>query len=368
MNYNIFIWFFLSASLIQILYIVFIFGKFLLYESTNSEKQSEREVSIIVAAHNEYKNLKELIPALLCQKYEKYEVIIVDDRSTDHTALWMTEMFSNHKQLQYLRIDSVPQGIHPKKFALETGIRSARFEHILLTDADCLPYSDEWVQEMQVGFEEEKEIVLGYSGYRKEKGILNLLIRFETLFTALQYFSWALLKKPYMGVGRNLAYKKSLFAGSGFGTYRTVTGGDDDLFVNKNSSDRNTSVVISKKSQTVSDPKKTIKAWFRQKKRHLSVGKYYKNGDKIRLGIYYFSFLIFYGTFIAVNFIAGLNITVLTLFLTRALLFTGVMYGTGRRLEDRLEFLTIPILDFLYFWYYIIVGTIALTSKKIRWS
>ena len=366
MNFDILTWAFLSAFLIQLLYIVFIFGKFLLYKPGATTGSDERRVSVVVAAHNEYENLKNLIPSLLRQHYENYEVILVDDRSSDPTTGWIKETYSDHKRLRYLRIDSTPEGIHPKKFALETGIQSARFEYILLTDADCLPLSDAWIGEMQTGFEEEKEIVLGYSGYRKEAGLLNLFVRFETIFTALQYFSWALLKKPYMGVGRNLAYKKSLFLG--FGIHRNVTGGDDDLFVNGKASAKNTSIVLSKQSQTVSDPKKTFKSWFRQKKRHLSVGKHYKKSDKIRLGIYYFSFLIFYGTFIAINFTSGPNITVIGLFLVRALLFGGIMYGTGKKLKDRLEFLTIPILDFLYFWYYVIVGIAAVTSKKIRWS
>ena len=321
---------------------------------------------MVVAAHNEYENLKNLIPALLRQHYKSYEVILVDDRSADSTARWIQETYFDHERLRYLRIDSVPEGVHPKKFALETGIRAAQFEYIVLTDADCLPCSDTWIQEMQAGFEDEKEIVLGYSGYRREKGLLNLFIRFETIFTALQYFSWALLKKPYMGVGRNLAYRKSLF--SGFGPHRSVTGGDDDLFVNGKATGKNTSIVVSKQSQTISDPKKTFKTWFRQKKRHLSVGKRYKKSDQIRLGLYYFSFLIFYGTFIAANLIGGPNITVISLFLIRALLFAGIMYGTGKKLGDRLEFLTIPMLDFLYFWYYVIVGLTAVTSKKIQWS
>src|SRR5690242_2944117 len=97
-----------------------------------------------------------------------------------------------------------------KKFPLSMGIKSARYEIVLLTDADCVPASEFWMQKMQDGYYDNKQIVLGYGAFHKKPGMLNKLIRFETFHSALQYLSFALAGLPYMGVGRNLSYKKEL--------------------------------------------------------------------------------------------------------------------------------------------------------------
>jgi hypothetical protein len=142
---------------------------------------------------------------------------------------------------------------------LSIGIKSSKYEVMLLTDADCTPASDLWIQKMQDAYRDGVEIVLGYGAYKKQKGFLNKLVRFETFHTALQYLSYALAGMPYMGVGRNLSYRKELFYRvKGFSSINHIPGGDDDMFINKVSTKKNTAIVVDKDAFTLSESPKAF--------------------------------------------------------------------------------------------------------------
>ncbi|WP_187696424.1 glycosyltransferase, partial [Xanthovirga aplysinae] len=270
-----------------------------MYKQKFDHNHKNEPISVVICAHNEEPNLRELLPTLYKQNYPEFELIVVDDRSTDGTQNYLREEEINHPKLTRLRIDKCPDHINEKKYALTLGIKAAKNEWILFTDADCIPSSKMWIYEMSRAFNEQTEIVLGYSPYEKQKGFLNYFIRFETLYTAIQYLSLALAGSPYMGVGRNMAYRKSLFLNNnGFNRQIGITGGDDDLFINAHAHKKNTKVVIGKNNLVRSIPKTTIKSYFRQKKRHLSVGKHYKSSDKFILGLLSVSHLIYWASLI----------------------------------------------------------------------
>ena len=181
-----------------------------------------------------------------------------------------------------------------KKFALTLGIKAAKYDYLLLTDADCYPRDKDWISSMAKHFF-NKTIVLGYGAYEKHKGLLNKLVRFDTFQVAMQYFSYALIGKTYMGVGRNLAYKKSLFFDNkGFATHLHLPSGDDDLFIKEVATYNNTAISIEYSSHTLSVPKMNWKSWIRQKSRHLSTGIYYKNYHKLMLGSWTLSQILFW--------------------------------------------------------------------------
>jgi len=167
------------------------------------------------------------------------------------------------------------------------GIKSAKYETLLLTDADCVPASEHWIRKMQGSYGEETEIILGYGAYHKKGGLLNRLIRFETFHSALQYMSFALAGIPYMGVGRNLSYKRDVFMrNKGFSSINHILSGDDDLFINQVATRRNTAVMADAEAHTLSEPKTTWKEWKRQKARHYTTSKYYRFKHKFWLGLY----------------------------------------------------------------------------------
>ena len=243
------------------------------------------EVSVIVCARNEETNLQDYLHTLLTQDYPNFEVIVVDDGSEDNTHTILEQYTQQCPRLYHTFVPYGARVISSKKLAITIGIKAAHYDHILLTDADCRPESHHWIREMMSGFQDEKtEIVLGFGPYFEKPGLLNRLICYDTLFSGLQYMGMAKCGHPYMGVGRNLAYRKdTFFTNNGFQGLLNERAGDDDLFVNKVAKSGNTSVVCNPDALTWSPPKRTWHEWFHQKCRHLGVSSHYSTTSKIRL-------------------------------------------------------------------------------------
>ena len=277
-------------------------------KSASSEQPSDQPgVTVVLCAHNESENLSQYLQALLTQDYPEYEVIVVDDGSEDDTRA-VIERYMTHDPR--LRMTFVPYGARvgsTKKLALTLAAKAAQYDYLLLTDADCCPESNQWIAQMMKGFQRPTtndqrlpDIVLGFSPYFEDKGHINRLVRFDTLFNGLHYLGAALCGHPYMGVGRNLAYRKSLFFESGgFTQLMTNKAGDDDLFVNHVATKQNTAVVVSRESFMWSPAKKTFKEWWQQKRRHLSVSPAYREQTKMRLALEPLTRGLFYAAVIA---------------------------------------------------------------------
>ena len=288
--------FFALITLIQIFYHLYFFNRVGYFKPKDKEHSQQHPVSVIVCARDEDENLARNLPGLLVQDYStSHEVIVVNDNSTDDTKYVLQELKKTFKTLHVVELSQEAKHINGKKYPLSIGIKEAKHEVVLLTDADCVPASEHWIRLMQDGYQENTEIVLGYGSYHKRPGLLNKLIRFETFHAGIQYLSYALAGIPYMGVGRNISYKKGLFfRHKGFSSINHIPGGDDDLFVNKAASRQNTEIVIDKDAITLSAPKTTWKEWRKQKLRHYTTAKYYKTKHKFLLGLYSFTQFLFY--------------------------------------------------------------------------
>lgn len=296
-------------ALVQLLYYFIFFIRLSFYKETeNNSLTTSLPISIIICAHNEQANLQNNLPYILNQVYEhqgsyNFEVLVVNDNSTDDTIYLLRDLVKNNAHLNVLNLTQESRNMKGKKFPLSMGIKQAKYEHLLMTDADCIPTSKNWLAQMVQPFYSGKDIIIGYAPYVKEDTGLNRKIRFETFYAAMQYLSMAISKIPYMGVGRNLAYKKSLFNDNkGFSKYYHLLSGDDDLFINAVANRKNTAVVLSEESHMFSDAKKSKEAWKFQKKRHLTTGRYYKFKHKILLGLLAFSHFFFFISFIACCF------------------------------------------------------------------
>ena len=242
-------------------------------------------VSVIICAKNEANNLRKFLPSILNQKYTDFEVVVVNDCSEDETELVLAELKLEFPHLYYTNIPLDRKFSHGKKLAVSLGIKAAKHEHMVFTDADCKAESNLWLQEMMEGFTNpSKEIVLGFGGYEKRKGFTNLLVRYDTFFAAIQYLGYALSGKPYMGVGRNLAYKKSLFnKNNGLQSHMHIASGDDDLFISETANKKNTAVVIHPEAHTTSVPPVSLRKWKDQKSRHLTTATHHKKSIQFSL-------------------------------------------------------------------------------------
>jgi glycosyltransferase involved in cell wall biosynthesis len=355
---------------IQLLYLLIFFSRVAFYKSKKRTRNQQHPVSVIVCARDEDENLARNLPALLVQEYPTtYEVVAVNDNSVDDSKYILQELKKTFKdRLEVVNLSQEAKMISGKKFPLSMGIKESHHEILLLTDADCVPASEHWVQKMQEAYDEGIEIVLGYGGYLKRPGLLNRLIRFETFHTAIQYLSFAMAGIPYMGVGRNLSYKKDLFfRNKGFSSINNIPGGDDDLFINKTATKKNITVVIDKDAATLSIPKDTWKKWLQQKKRHFSTAKYYKPIHKFLLGLYSFSHFFIYPLFIlsAIFFSWKLAVIIYGVrFITQAIIYFFAM----KKLNEKDLWFWLLFLDIWMFFYYIIFASALFKKAPRSWK
>jgi len=332
---------------------------------------ARKPLSVIVCARNEIKNLKEYLPALMTQNYPEYEVVIVNDRSWDGTEEFLEEMEKVYRNLKVVKVLDNDKFLAGKKFAVTMGIKAAKYEWLVFTDADCTPGSDQWLMDMQQPEDENIEIFLGYSPYIKKHGLLNALIRFETFFTAVNYLSFALKGMPYMGVGRNMAYKKSLFfKNKGFAAHMHIPSGDDDLFVNANANRLNTAICIHKDSHVWSEPNRTWSGYLKQKKRHFGAGKMYKSKHKFILSLQIIFQFLFYGFFVAGMFLSREAQYIAGGMLLLSIIIRSLIYP---KLLKRLNYGDLrwwfPVLDILLFLFLTLNGFLAMFGqKKVNWK
>ncbi len=294
---------FAAAWLVQMFYHWILFRRLAFYKK-KERGVSQEPVSVIVCARDAYEYLIDLIPAVLSQDYPDFELVIVNDCSQDDTEEYLKDLARNNPKINLVNLTQNLNFFHGKKFPLSMGIKSAKYDLLLLTDADCIPNTNQWIKEMVATYNDNTEIVVAYGPYFERKGLLNKLVRFDTLYIAMQYMSLALAKKPYMGVGRNLSYRKSTFIkNKGFTSHYNIPSGDDDLFISQVANKRNTGVYVDAVNRVESEPKKTWKTWIRQKRRHYSTGTKYKPQTNRALGLLLGSRLLYYPTLIALFFI-----------------------------------------------------------------
>jgi poly-beta-1,6-N-acetyl-D-glucosamine synthase len=335
-NLYIFITFiiFLSAALIQLFYYIFFYAAVNFYKIP-AKKTAKAPVSLIICARNEAENLKKFLPSILEQNYADYEVIVVNDCSEDNSYLILGNYLLQYPHLRVSTVNKDPKFTHNKKFAQFIGIKAARNDLLLFTDADCQPQSDNWLENMISHFHGKTDFVLGYGGYLKGKGFLNRYIRYDSLSIAIQYLGMAIRGIPYMGVGRNLAYRRSLFfANNGYGAHNHLISGDDDLFVNSNATGINTTVEYRKESHTRSVPSKSWKEWMIQKKRHLTTAPYYRLRDKILLVIEPVTRVLFYSSLVLLLCSSFNWVWISAVFGIRLLTQFAIYYSAQKKLNE----------------------------------
>ena len=341
------------------------------YKETKVEELGqEMGVSVIVASKNELENLKKHLTSLLSQAYGKYEIIVVDDRSTDGSRDFLQNLRDQYPQLKIVRIDSTPDHINHKKYAIIMGMKAAANDLLLLTDADCQPHSERWIATMMAPFSNPSvELVLGYSQYRPLRKFLHHFIGYETILTGLNYITFTLLGKPYMGVGRNIAYRKSLLMeNNGFGQFLDVVGGDDDLLVQRHAKRKNTRLQLGKNAMVYSLPKNDLESYWIQKKRHLSVGKLYRPADKLLLALQFITKLCFWAGFLAVILSDSMTQNMLFAFIIVLLLQLAAILMVKWRTDDKTGIWLMPLLEIVFIFYYISNGLTVLFAKNIKWK
>ncbi len=350
----------ISAVIIQVGIVILLSTQFARYKDRKSANVPS--TSIVIAAHNELANLKILVPKLLEQTHSHFNIVIALDRCTDKSAQFLAGLHS--KKLEIVEIEETPRDWDHKKYALTYAIQNSEFEWIVLTDADCIPTSDQWLNQMTNRINHNTEIILGYSPYTSDRSVLQNFIQYEAFITAFNYLSFSMLGKPYMGVGRNLAVKRSFFVEQGgYSDFKSIVGGDDDLFIQKNATSKNTDILIGKTSLMFSNPKNTLSDYIHQKTRHLSVGTRYSALSQTTHLLFHGSLLL---TWILIPFISLEKILPIVFFY---LIVKWIGYRFAHsKMGVGFNYIWLPLVDLMYA---VFLPTIAIRSKlvkDIRWK
>ncbi len=362
----------LAATIVQVIIWIGLFGWLALYkepllDEENRQRNTQKPVSVIICARNEAKNLINNIPHFLKQNYRSFEIIVVNDDSFDETFQVLFEFQQKSPIFRIVNVNGT-KTLPGKKAALTKGIEAAIYEQILLTDADCIPSSPHWIEIMQSKLSPEISIVLGYSPYLDIPSFLNIFIRFETTYTAIQYMAMALAGMPYMGVGRNLLYTRSTFyRGGKFEKHQHIASGDDDLLINTVANRSNTVINLHPSTFIFSRPKHTWRGYYRQKSRHLSTGIEYRMKHKLVLGMISTSHFLHYACAFVLLFDAGYHGHIIFSYLVRIGIVMTVYRLILVKLGDTKLWKWLPLLDILLVIYYIVFAP-SLIGKKQKWK
>ncbi|PKP04512.1 MAG: glycosyl transferase family 2 [Bacteroidetes bacterium HGW-Bacteroidetes-6] len=358
------------SLLIFLFYYLIFFRRFAFWQKQNrSHSKHQPPVTIVIAARNEYLNLRENLPFLLNQDYPDFEILVVDDHSQDDSWDLLCAFKISNPHLKIVRLTDSVVVNEGKKFPLSVGIKEARHNQLLLTDADCRPTGPFWISEMIDAAGQNERIVLGYGKYYRRRSLLNVLIRFDTMHIAIQYFSAALSGFPYMGVGRNLSYSKELFLKSGgFTAHYKLSSGDDDLFVSANSNKHNTSVCFTPASFTFSEPKHKFKAWWYQKKRHLSTSGYYRFPHKIYLGLYHLNILLFPALVLTLLLLQYQTLLVAAIVLIKWTIQWIIFGNAAKKLKEKKLLLISPVLETILAALTSLIYITNIFNKPERWK
>jgi glycosyltransferase involved in cell wall biosynthesis len=333
------------------------------------EDNISRPISVIICAKNEDENLTEFLPKILTQEYPEFEVVVVNDCSWDNTETVIDEFAKIFPNLRKATIKEDPYYKHGKKFAMLVGVKAARHNHLVFTDADCYPAGSQWLANIARGFTEEKQIVLGYGAYEKRKGLLNLLIRFDTFIIAVQYLSAAVRSRPYMGVGRNLAYTRELFFNNkGFSKHYHLDSVDDDLFVNEAATKNNVNVCATADAITFSKPKTTFKSWRLQKARHLTTAPHYKSSTKTPIIFNYFSQYFFYAALLLQVLSLKTVFLLPILLILKATVQILILKRSSNTLRENDLALWSPLLELILLFIYPIFHVTKIFAKNQQWN
>ncbi|WP_115462106.1 glycosyltransferase [Winogradskyella aurantiaca] len=367
---SIVFWVFVGVVVCQMAFFLVFLLYYALKNTSDLKPGNTLPLSVIVCAKNEAQNLKTNIPLLLEQSYQNFELILVNDSSSDETLAIMEGFADINPNVKVVNVENVESFWGNKKYALTLGIKAATKSYLVFTDADCKPTSNRWLSHISGSFSKTKRIVLGYGSYQRYKGsLINALIRFETLLTAIQYFSYARIGLPYMGVGRNLAYHRDVFfENSGYMKHMDIMSGDDDLFVNSVATRTNVAIIDHPDSITVSKPKNNWKEWIAQKRRHVSTASYYKPIHQLVLGMFYTSQLMFILlSVLLLSFLFRWEI-VLTLILFRFCLSILTYVKSASKLNEHGITFLLPVLEVTLIISQFFIFIANLISKPKHWN
>lgn len=285
---------FVVFTTIQILYYL-TFSLFLFKQKKEIKIAEQVPVSVIIFAKNSASELQNKLSFVLKQNYPTFEVVLINNVSIDNTSEILEDYKEKHANIKIIDVENTEAFWASKKYALTLGIKAAKYNHLLFTEANAKPVSEFWISEMIHKFTTTKSIILGYSKYKKEGSLTNIFIRFVNLLTAIKCFTFAKSGTPFMGFKANLAYNKSdFFKVNGFINHLKINNGETDLFLKDAATKQNITYTIEKDSFIEIENPKSFKSWLSEYRENSLLMKNYKLKHRFLLSFFNLSKLIFY--------------------------------------------------------------------------
>ncbi|MEL1243776.1 glycosyltransferase [Flavobacterium sp. DGU11] len=366
---NIIFCVFAGVAVLQLVYYLAILGKFA-FATAHSTNPKRIPVSVIVCAKNEAEKVRKFVPLLAEQDYPDFEIVLIDDASSDETLDIFEEFEKQYTNVRLVKVANNEAFWGNKKYALTLGIKAARKEYLLFTDADCYPASKNWITQMSSQFTLKKTIVLGYGAYEKVKGsFLNKIIRFDGMLTAAQYFSWAKAGRPYAGEGRNMGYKKDeFFKVNGYVDHMSIRTGEDSLFINQSATKNNTTICFTPESFTYSEPKHSFAAWRLQKRREVFTMAYFRPFDKFHIRFFHCSQLAFVVLAIVLAALQFNWMFLVPVVAVRYLVTWLVMGYSASKLQEKDVAWWYPVIEIILIFTQVNVFLTNIFSKPVHWK
>lgn len=343
-----------ALFLTQAIYYLGLYNK--IYTHTQKENNADVHppLSVIIVAKDAANELKENLPFILEQDYPEFEVIVIYDSAADDCDDVLKLLEDKYPNLYHTFIPDSARYISHKKLGITMGIKASRHDWLVFTESNCRPQSKRWLRQMARNFTPSTEIVLGYSNYEKASGWFNKKITFDTLLNSMRYLGMAISGHPYMGTGRNMAYRKSLYyKQKGFSSHLNLQRGEDDLFINETANEYNTRVETSPESLVRISIPKYKRIWREEKISYMATSRLFKGTARYLMGFETCSRLLFYITTIATItistilhqwIIAGIA---LLLWILRYVLQLVVFRKASTYLGERKFYGLLPVFDIL---------------------
>jgi hypothetical protein len=360
---------FILCTIIQLIYLWLVNGRLAFYRK-ESGIQTRQPVSVILSGRDITPGMEDNLDKILKQDYPDFEVVIVNESPDEDNRLYLETLARKYPKLKIINIGENLNFFKGLKFPLSIGIKSSKNDIIIITDIYSIPKSSKWIESIQSNFNQKTDIVLGFSTYPHKIGLFNQWLRFDNLQTSVRYLSFALLGMPYMGVGRNLSYRKTLFYKShGFTSHYTLITGEDDLFVNQVAQKDSTRIEISEDSHTIFEGKIGFLEWLIQRKMHLETQMYFKLRHRVILGLNSVSLLLFYSAFaILLIYAPAFWILFLSVFGVRTISSMFITKKCMMKLNEKELLLLSPVYELLLLIIIIFLRLSIIFIKSNKWK
>ncbi|MBQ0016991.1 MAG: glycosyltransferase [Bacteroidales bacterium] len=300
-TYNIVL---LSVAVVTLIYLFVYYGVTFMRVSRKQRQQEssskyhnlQPEVSIVVVASSQANLLREHLVQLLEQTYPTFEVVVVDYQSHDDTPFVLKVLSAQYPNLKCVRMSEDINLFQSRLYPLSIGIRSAKYDTIVLVEPACVPSDKNWLTALMGGYRsDDDKIVLGYTHLNVRKGLLGCLEKYDNLVYHCSFLSAASLNVPYTGCGWNLSYRRSFFFDRGaFIQFYDEADEADDLFVNHNANKHNTNYVITNKSMMQVSAPETFKEWHLLRRHRIATRKLYSSWRSTYISLTPLMTILFY--------------------------------------------------------------------------